>query len=370
MEPFISASELQRWLEQGRAVTILDIRRAAERAEWHIPGSLHVDAYDALKAGDASPLQGLALPADRPVVTVCQHGETARLATRALVARGLDARTLSGGMQAWSLAWNTATVPLPGSPARVVQVRRTGKGCISYLIASGAEAAVIDAALEPAVYVELAASNGWRIRQLFETHIHADHLMRARALAELTGATLHLPHQRRVAYPFVPVHDGDEWRLGESRLVFLHTPGHTDESLCGLLDGVALLTGDTLFVDGLGRPDLEAADPAVVRGHARRLHRSLRRLAGMDDRILVLPGHTGQPVPFDGRPVAAPLGEVKRRVGELLALDEEAFVAHVVERLPPTPPNYREIVRLNETGEPWPGDPTALELGPNRCAVG
>lgn len=369
MEPVVSASELQSWLEQGRPVVVVDIRRAAERGEWHIPGSLHVDAYDALKAGDASPLEGLTLPADRPVVTVCQHGETARLATRALLARGVDARTLVGGMQAWSLAWNTAAVPLANIPARIVQVRRTGKGCISYLVGCGGEAVVIDAAMEPAVYLELAASNGWRIRRLFETHVHADHLMRTRALAELTGATLHLPRQGRVAYPFTPVDDGEQWQVGESRLTFLHTPGHTDESMCCLLDAAALFTGDTLFVDSVGRPDLEAGDSSAVWGHARRLHGSLRRLAQLGDDTLVLPGHAGQPVPFDGRPVAAALGEVRRRIADLLALDEEAFAAHLVRRIPETPPNYRQIVRLNETGEPWPADPAALELGPNRCAV-
>ena len=368
-QPVISASELQSWLQQGRPVVVVDIRRKADRCEWHIPGSLHVDAYDALKAGDTSPLQRLALPTDRPVVTVCQHGETARLATRTLVALGFDARTLAGGMQAWSLAWNTAVVPLEGSPARVVQVRRTGKGCLSYLIGSGGDAVVIDAAVDPTVYVQLAAENGWRIRRLFETHVHADHLMRTRALAELTGAALHLPRQRRVSYPFTPVDDGEQWEIGETRMTFLHTPGHTEESMCCLLDGAALFTGDTLFVDGVGRPDLEAPEPGAVWMHARRLYGSLQKLAQLGEPTWVLPGHAGQPVPFDGRPVAAALGEVKSRIADLLALDEEAFAAQLVRRIPETPPNYREIVRLNETGGPWPADPTALELGPNRCAV-
>ncbi len=368
-QPVISASELQSWLEQGRPVVVVDIRRATDRCAWHIPGSLHVDAYDALKAGDTSPLQRLALPTDRPVVTVCQHGETARLATRALVALGFDARTLAGGMQAWSLAWNTAVVPLADSAARVVQVRRTGKGCLSYLIGCDGEAVVIDAALDPAVYLKLAAENGWRIRRLFETHAHADHLMRTRVLAELTGAALYLPRQDRVSYPFTPVDDGEQWQVGESRLTFLHTPGHTEESMCCLLDDAALFTGDTLFVDGVGRPDLEAPEPGAVWRHALRLHGSLRRLARLGEQTWVLPGHAGQPVPFDGRAVAAPLGEVKRRIAGLLALDQEAFAAQLIRRIPETPPNYREIVRLNETGGPLPADATALELGPNRCAV-
>ena len=111
---------------------ILDIRTSADRAEWAIPGSIHVDAYEALKRGDPAALAGVELSADVPVVTVCGAGQTSRIAMEQLRAHGLDARSLAGGMRAWSLAWNAAEVPVPGSAATVVQLRRTGKGCLSY----------------------------------------------------------------------------------------------------------------------------------------------------------------------------------------------------------------------------------------------
>ncbi len=113
----------------------------------------------------------------------------------------------------------------------MIQVRRTGKGCLSYLIGSGGEAAVIDAALPPEAYQELAAERGWTITHVLDTHVHADHLSRARLLAEATGAELHLPAQDRVTYPFTPSMTGTSCRSGASRLVAMHTPGHTLESM-------------------------------------------------------------------------------------------------------------------------------------------
>jgi glyoxylase-like metal-dependent hydrolase (beta-lactamase superfamily II) len=137
-------------------------------------------------------------------------------------------------------------------------VRRTGKGCLSYLIGANGEAAVVDAALAPAVYLRLAQQQGWRITAVLDTHIHADHLSRSRALADQTNATLYLPAQERVVFPFTPLCDGDTVGIGASLLTAVHTPGHTLESTCYLLDEGLLFTGDTLFLAAVGRPDLEA----------------------------------------------------------------------------------------------------------------
>src|SRR3712207_2095582 len=124
-------------LAEHQPVTVLDIRKAADRAEWAIPGSLHIDAYEGLKAGDPAALADAAIPTDWPVVTVCGAGKVSLTAMEQLRHRGYDARSLIGGMKAWSLAWNSAEVTVPGSVATVIQVRRTGKGCLSYLIGNG-----------------------------------------------------------------------------------------------------------------------------------------------------------------------------------------------------------------------------------------
>src|SRR5713101_2490219 len=171
--PTISTEGLRELLERRAPVTVLDVRPAAERAEWSIPGSVHADAYDALQRGDPTALADFHPTNGDRVVTVCAAGKTSMLAAERLRARGLDAMSLEGGMRAWSLAWNTAEVPCPGSTARIVQLRRTGKGCLSYIIGSHGQAAVIDASLEPGVYRELARRQGWQIHSVIETHVHA-----------------------------------------------------------------------------------------------------------------------------------------------------------------------------------------------------
>jgi glyoxylase-like metal-dependent hydrolase (beta-lactamase superfamily II)/rhodanese-related sulfurtransferase len=363
----ITVGTLRRMLDEGQPVTIVDIRPHGEWAEWSIPGAIHVDAYAALKAGQPNALADLNVPADRPVVTICAAGRVSLIAAEQLRARGFDARSLAGGMKAWSLAWNSADVSVPTSAAQVIQLRRTGKGCLSYLIGADGEAAVIDASLDPELYLDLAQQRGWRITHVLDTHVHADHLSRSRSLAEQSGALLHLPATDRVTYPYVPVQDGDVLDIGAARLHVLQTPGHTPESACYLLDDQLLFTGDTLFLAGVGRPDLEAsADEARRRAHM--LYGSLQCLLRLPPAVLVLPGHTSEPVAFDGKSIAAPLSKVASQV-ELLHAPEAVFVDTLLARIPPTPPNHGRIVELNEAGTIPEVDVTDLEAGANRCAV-
>jgi rhodanese-related sulfurtransferase len=124
----IGAMTLRDMLELGERVTVVDVRKEENRAEWFIPGSVHVEAYDALNAGDERAMEGLELPEGLPVVTVCGRGRSSAVAAEQLRRQGYEALSLEGGMKAWSLAWNAAEVPLSGSSAEVVQMRRTGKG--------------------------------------------------------------------------------------------------------------------------------------------------------------------------------------------------------------------------------------------------
>ena len=119
----VETETLRKWLEEGRPVTVLDIRAPADREQWSIPGSIHVDADEPLKVGDADALSGVDLPKDRPVVTICNAGKVSQVAAEQLRKRGINAFPLAGGMKAWSLAWNTAVLVLGNTT--VVQVRRT-----------------------------------------------------------------------------------------------------------------------------------------------------------------------------------------------------------------------------------------------------
>jgi glyoxylase-like metal-dependent hydrolase (beta-lactamase superfamily II)/rhodanese-related sulfurtransferase len=363
----IDVQTLQELLAQGKSIRVLDVRPTQDRELWSIPGSEHVDAYESLKHDSPGALADVDLPEGQLVVTVCGVGRASTKAAEMLAEkRGIPAVTLRGGMKAWSLAWNTASRSF-GS-VEITQVRRTGKGCLSYLICSEAEAAVLDPSVEPEVYLSLARAKGARIRTVLDTHVHADHLSRARLLAESSGAELFLPFQHRVQYSHKTVTEGDAIPLGSTSIEVLSTPGHTEESTTYLVPGICIFTGDTLFLAGVGRPDLHASgQESEVR--ARLLFRSLKKLTSLDARLLVFPGHTSQPVPFDGELLTAPIGEVASHLRDWLSSEDE-FVHRILARIPPTPPNFGVISQANESGQ-WPdSDPTDLEAGANRCAVG
>ena len=218
------------------------------------------------------------------------------------------------------------------------------------------------------MYLWVAEGRGWRITHVLDTHVHADHLSRSRRLAELVGATLHMPEEAPVSYPFSPLEDGDALGVGSATLEAVTTPGHTPESTSYLLDGRALLSGDTLFLSAVGRPDLDATSEGS-RERARELYRSLRRLLALGPETLVLPGHTSEPVAFDGEPICAPISEVRESV-RVLRKDEGAFAEEISGRVSPTPSNFERILELNRVGEAPEGDATELEAGANRCAAG
>src|SRR5713226_113872 len=359
----ISARELQELLAAGQPVTVVDIRSPADR-EWSIPGSLLFDAYEAAKSGSLGPLANFTLP-PVPAVTVCGMGATAAKAADLLRAQGVQAMTLEGGMRAWSLAWNTAQTTISGCD--VLQVRRTGKGCLSYIVESQSEAVVIDASLDPDVYVRLLRERGWRLVAVADTHIHADHLSRSRLLAQQERVDVWLPAQDRARYHFRPVADGERIVFGSTALVAVRTPGHTEESTTYLLASTAALTGDTLFLNGVGRPDLEGGSREDLVVRAQLLHRSIQRLLQLPEACQVLPGHVSEPTPFDGRLLATRVGTIRDALA-LARLDSTSFVQAVLARIPSDPPNHLRIVELNVRGEVV-SDPGELEAGANRCAV-
>ena len=226
---------------------------------------------------------------------------------------------------------------------------------------------VIDASLDPQVYLDMAARHGWQITSVLDTHIHADHLSRSRQVARQSGAMLFLPEQQRARFPFTAIHDGETLATPALHLMAIYTPGHTLESTCYLLEGQVLYTGDTLFPTGVGRPDLDA-NPQEAQERARALYHSLHTLLTLPAETLVLAGHTSMPTPFDGVPIMSILGEIDKQV-DILHATRDDFVRIVLSRLPATPPNYAQIVRLNERGLLPEQSVTELEAGANRCAI-
>ena len=368
----INALTLRERLEANDAIEVVDIRDQSEFDSWHIFGSRNVPVYSALKMGDDASLMQRAneLPKDKTLVTVCRAGFMSQRAAILLGSLGFDVLSLNGGIRGWGAVWSVAPIEMAREGATMLQVRRNGKGCLSYLFGVGGEAAVVDPSVDVDAYLELAKSLGLKIVQVIETHVHADHLSRARELARLTGADLLMPENDRVQFDYQPIHDGTKMQLGGLEVEAIATPGHTGESCCYLVDGQLLLTGDTLFATAVGRPDLERGDEGADAG-AHALFASLHeKLLKRFDAMVFYPAHTAGPVGFDQQPICGRFDEIREQQ-ELLKLDEPAFVDRVLASLQEKPPNHHGIIAVNEGTQDLGGvDPLDVEAGPNRCAAG
>ncbi len=238
------------------------------------------------------------------------------------------------------------------------------------MVGVGDRAFVVDPSADDDVYLRLADEHGWVIDRVFDTHLHADHLSGARALADTTGALLHLNPADHFEFAYEPLEGGDRFELPggtDFSVVALHTPGHTRGSTVYLVDNRAVLTGDSLFIESVGRPDL--ADRA--REFAHDLYRSLHdSLLVLPDGLLVLPGHySDEVIVRPDQPVAASLGDLRRDLAAI-SFDEATFVDWAASRSVERPPNYTKIVEINmgRVRDPLP-TLRHLEVGPNRCAV-
>jgi glyoxylase-like metal-dependent hydrolase (beta-lactamase superfamily II)/rhodanese-related sulfurtransferase len=233
------------------------------------------------------------------------------------------------------------------------QVLHEDLGCASYVVADGGEAAVIDPKWEIEDYLALAAEHGFEIRHILETHNHADHVSGKGRLAQATGAQIYMPALAAVEFEHLPLADGDIVAVGQILITAVATPGHRPEHMAyAIADGSRgeepwlVVTGDSLFVGDVARPDL-AVEPEEG---ARDLRRSMQRLLGLDDFAEVWPGHIGGSL-CGGAGMSEKPGTTigfERRFNRLLNLDgEEAFVHELTSHLAPQPPNFKRIVALN-----------------------
>lgn len=361
----IDASTLRHWLESKRDISVVDIRPVEERKEWFIPGSYYIDAYDKLKLHDSKALDELYLDKKLPVVTVCAGGKTSLIAAGILQRKGYEAYSLKDGMKGWSLAWNKAILNF--KDYQIIQLRRTGKGCLSYIISSGGEAIAVDASLPVEVYESILRESELELNSVMETHIHADHLSRSKQVADKFSVPLMLPVPNKVQFDFEKLTDGRIIDVGNTSIKVIATPGHTIESVSLLINDEVLLSGDTLFTNAVGRPDLKANEEEAKK-RAELLFDSLQKLQQLKGEIVVLPAHTSAPIDFDDIPIAATLSEIKTNV-PILQLDKEVFVKNIISKLPPPPLNYLAIAEKNLEGNFSDINQMDLEAGANRCAV-
>jgi hydroxyacylglutathione hydrolase len=232
------------------------------------------------------------------------------------------------------------------------------RGCAAYLFGCGTigKGAVVDARADDIdEYIAFASDKGLRLTHVIDTHVHADHRSGGPELARRTGAQYCLHESADVSYRFTALHDGGDIELGNTRVKVVHTPGHSPDSVCLVVTDLKrgtepwfVLTGDTLFVGAVGRPDL----PGRSRENAAQLHASIHdKLLALPDDLEIYPGHFSGSVcgvGLSGKPSSTIAFE--KRWNPMLSLDRDAFVDRLAD-VPPKPAEMDRILAFNRGHE-------------------
>lgn len=369
----VTAKEVYEHILRKDKLFILDVRNDQEYADWRIEGesvtSINYPYYDLLDGIESIQDQ---LPADQPILVTCaKEGSSKFIAEQIVEAGRKDVSYLQGGMKTWSEYLHPIKVG-DLSNGEIVQFVRVGKGCLSYMIISKGEAAIVDTMRMLDPYLEYAKEHHLKIKYTLDTHLHADHISGGRDLAEKVGATYWLPPKdaEEVTFEYKPLVDGHDLMIGDTTVKIhpLYTPGHTIGSTSLVIDGKYLLSGDILFVESIGRPDLAGKAEDWVGDLRNSLYHTYKDLS---EDLVVLPAHFGN-ISEMGKN-----GQVSARLGDLFQVneglkvdDEGTFRRMVTENLPPQPNAYQEIRQTN-MGKVKPNEEEQqeMEIGPNRCAI-
>ena len=360
-------------IETGEPVDVLDVRNRDEIDAWRIEGPgvgvTHVPYMRFLSAsatGDPASLVD-----DGPYVVVCPEGEASAEVAAMLEGLGVEAVNLAGGMEGWARVYRRDRVAADATAATVHQYRRPATGCLAYAVVSAGETAVVDP-LRAFVdrYREDAAPDA-AVEYVLDTHVHADHLSGLRNLAAAADATPLISEGAagRGLDGVETVADGDTVAVGDCDLEVLATPGHTTGSVSLRVDDL-LLSGDSLFLDGAPRPDLQKGDDAAPELAGALYGTLTERLAPLPDRTVVAPGHLPPQAAAAAGPHAARLGDLRERLAAFTE-DRGAFVDRIIGSMGEPPANFERVVAVNLGRESVDGATAfELELGPNNCAVG
>ncbi|MCY8142741.1 MBL fold metallo-hydrolase [Bacillus haynesii] len=370
---FISPKEVTEKILRKESFFILDVRNKVAFSDWKIEGSrvehFNVPYFDLIDGVDKIAGQ---VPKDQDVIVVCAKQGSSEMVAQHLVDAGFErVLVLQGGMKAWSEFLHPVKIGDLKEGGSIYQFVRMGKGCLSYFIETDGEAIAVDPARTVDAYIDFAKERNVTIKHVVDTHLHADHISGGRLLRERTGAAYYLPPKdaEEVQFSCEPLVEGENISVGNAGMKAepIYSPGHTIGSTSLIIDNHYLLTGDILFVESIGRPDLagKAGDWAVDLRNT--LYEKYKQIS---DDLIVLPAHFANisELGDQGR-VQAKLSDLyKKNAG--LNLDENEFRGAVSENLPPQPNAYQEIRQTN-MGKITPDADrqSEMETGPNRCAV-
>jgi glyoxylase-like metal-dependent hydrolase (beta-lactamase superfamily II) len=364
--PEITSVELYKKLQSERPPLLLDVRGEKKYKEWHIFNSENIPVMKLLET-DEFPDRFK----EREIITICGLGNDSLKAAKHFQNKGFNAFSMHGGLNKWNTVYDIVDIPT-NNEVRLTQFRRVAKGCLSYILSAHGQAIVVDPSFNTKSYLSFIEINNLEIKKVFDTHLHVDHVSGAKLLAETVGADLFLPDKDpyNIKYfDYSPIKHNAKYKLNGTYLKSIHTPGHTKGSISFQIKEIGLLTGDTIFIDGVGRPDL--ANQAEE--FARDLYDSLsKKILTLPENMFIAPAHHGK---FEFEhfylPLMTSINEISK--GSIAKREEAEFIQYALEKVKslPHPPSYKTIRQIN-TGDlsMTPGKISELEIGPNRCAIG
>jgi len=394
----IKPEDLKQKIDKGEDIFILDVRNPEEHKSWKVSYDKYQDScvipIDALSSPDALKQ----IPKDKEIVTFCGHGNRSMGAAKMLAELGYNVKSIEGGLDGWNSVYDIAAINDTTSPVRIWQIRRVSKGCMGYMIAAGSDkkTIVIDATCEiDNAISKIVKENDLKITKVIDTHMHADHLSGASRLAKKYAADLYTSslegyeilnrNGEGSSLNFKSIRDGDKIEVGdEVVLEVIHTPGHTNGSISLKLqinenskirdkgDNIDknnkrnyLFTGDTLFIEGVGRPDLHNKAEEFTRNLFNSYH---QKILNLPDETLILPAHFSGSFSHE-KPISNTIGSIKQKMN-LLSASQQDFVKFVTASIPPQPMNYEKIISINKNMIPCDKvEQKDIEAGPNSCGI-
>lgn len=289
----ITAAEMAKKVIQKEQVFILDVRNEDAFSDWKIEGesitSINVPYFDLLDGVEEILDQ---LPKNDEIIVVCAKEQSSIMVAEMLMEASLKTRYLAGGMRAWSEHLEPVKIGDLNGGGELYQFVRIGKGCLSYMVVSNGEAAVIDATRMTDVFFSFAETLNAKITTAIDSHLHADHISGGRKIAETVNGTYWLPPKDagEVTFSYSRLEEGNDIMIGNTKIVIqpIYSPGHTIGSTSFVIDEKYLLTGDILFIDSIGRPDLAGLAEDWVGDLRETLYKRYKKLA---KELIVLPAH-------------------------------------------------------------------------------